>query len=57
MGLFSKKSPTEKLYKKRDKLLKEAHSLSTVNRTASDKKMAEAEEILEKIKSLETQHK
>ena len=55
MGLFSKKSPVEKLYKKHAKLMSDAHKLSTSNRTASDAKYAEAEKVLEEIKSLENQ--
>ena len=43
MGIFKRKSPIDKLYNKREKLLKEAHSLSTTNRSASDAKVAEAE--------------
>ena len=54
MGLFKRKSEVEKLYDKHEKLIKEAHSLSTVNRTASDKKYAEADELIKKIKELKT---
>jgi hypothetical protein len=53
MGLFSKKSPVEKLQKEYEKLLKEAHRLSTVDRTKSDAKMAEAQAVLEKIDALQ----
>lgn len=52
-GLFKKKSEMELLQEKYKKLQEEAYKLSTVNRTASDKKQAEAEEILDQIKKLE----
>ena len=52
-GLFKKKSEMELLQEKYKKLQEEAYKLSTVNRTASDKKQAEAEEVLEQIKKLE----
>lgn len=51
-GLFKKKSEKEKLEEQYEKLLKEAHKLSTVNRTASDAKMAEAQAILDKLDSM-----
>lgn len=52
LGLFKKKSETEKLEQKYKKLLKDAFELSRTNRIESDKKQAEAQEILEKIESL-----
>ncbi|MEN2281641.1 Lacal_2735 family protein [Algoriphagus sp. SE2] len=52
-GLFKKKSKIDLLNEKYQKLQKEAYQLSTVNRTESDKKQAEAEEVLNEIKSLE----
>ena len=51
-GLFKKSDPKEKLNKQYKKLLAEAHELSKSNRTASDAKLAEAQEILEKIEAL-----
>ncbi len=51
-GLFKKKSPTDALEKKYKKLLKEAYNLSKVSRIESDKKQAEAQEVLEQIESL-----
>jgi len=48
-GLFKKKSPIDKLYDQYEKLMKEAHGLSTSNRKASDAKYAEADAILKKI--------
>ncbi|MEP0986609.1 Lacal_2735 family protein [Ekhidna sp.] len=49
MGLFSKKSPKEKLQKKYEKLMKESYVLSKSNRKASDQKVAEAEEVLKEL--------
>ena len=53
MGLFGSKSPIEKLNKEYDKLLKESHRLSTINRSQSDKKYVEAQQILKRIEELE----
>lgn len=50
-GLFKKKSPIDKLYDQYEKLMKEAHALSTSNRKASDAKYAEADAILKKIEA------
>ena len=51
--LFSKKSRAEVLNKKYQKLLHSSFELSKVNRIKSDQKMAEAEAVLNKLKSLE----
>jgi hypothetical protein len=51
-GLFKKKSELEKLQDQYKALLSEAHKLSTVNRSASDAKTAEADAILKKIETL-----
>ncbi|MBP1840617.1 Lacal_2735 family protein [Formosa algae] len=51
-GLFKKKSEKEKLQAQYEKLLKEAHSLSTTNRKLSDDKVFEADEIMKKIEKL-----
>jgi uncharacterized protein Yka (UPF0111/DUF47 family) len=51
-GIFRKKSEKEKLQEIYAKMMSEAHKLSQSNRTAADKKMAEAEEIAKKIKQL-----
>jgi hypothetical protein len=51
-GLFKKKTEADRLEAKYKKLLKEAYELSTVNRTESDKKQAEAQEVLEQLESL-----
>ncbi|TMM59328.1 Lacal_2735 family protein [Maribacter algarum] len=47
--LFKKKSEKEILQKKYEKLMKEAHSLSTTNRKLSDTKVFEAEEVLKQM--------
>ncbi|MGC6429470.1 MAG: Lacal_2735 family protein [Jejuia sp.] len=44
-SFFKKKSKKEKLEEKFKKLMQEWHELSSVNRAASDKKYAEAQEI------------
>jgi hypothetical protein len=51
-GLFKKKSALEVLEEKYRKLLDEAYRLSHVNRTQSDQKQAEAEEVLKSIEKL-----
>lgn len=52
-GLFRKTSEADKLEKKYKKLLEAAHQLSTSNRTLSDEKMAEANEVLAAIEKLQ----
>jgi len=52
-GLFKKKSDKEKLQKQYEKLLKEAHSLSTTNRKLSDDKIYKAEEVMKQIETLD----
>ena len=52
MGLFSKKSPKEKLQKKYEKLMKEAFDLSKIDRSKSDGKHAEADAVLRQIDAL-----
>ncbi len=52
-GLFKKKSKTDQLYKKYEKLMAQSHALSTSNRAESDKKFAEAQELMSEIESLE----
>lgn len=51
-GLFKSKTPLEKLTAKREGLLAQAHQLMSSNRAASDKKNAEAEEVLKEIELL-----
>lgn len=48
-GIFKKKSEYDKLYEKYEKLLAESHRLSTIDRTASDAKTAEANELAMKL--------
>lgn len=52
LGLFKKKSEKETLQKKYQKLMKESYELSHTNRKASDDKLAEAEELMKKIETL-----
>ncbi|WP_452220917.1 Lacal_2735 family protein [Lacinutrix salivirga] len=51
-GLFKKKTKTEKLQEKYNKLMEEWHKLSNINRAESDKKYAEANAVLEEIELL-----
>ncbi|WP_425236809.1 Lacal_2735 family protein [Ulvibacterium sp.] len=53
-GLFKKKSEVEKLQEKYRRLMKEAFDLSKSNRSASDTKYAEADEVQKKIEALTT---
>ena len=55
-GLFKKKSEVEKLDAKYRKLLAEAHQLSSTNRTMSDSKMQEADEVLKLMDKLNETH-
>ncbi len=52
-NIFKKASPLQKLYKKQELLLREAYQLSKSNRSLSDQKYHEAEELLNEIKALE----
>ena len=52
-GLFKKKSEKEKLQEQYQKLMQEAHALSTTNRKLSDQKVFEAEEIMKKLEKLD----
>jgi len=51
-GLFKKKSEKEKLQEKYEKLMKEAHSLSTSNRKLSDEKVFQAEEVMKELEKM-----
>jgi len=53
-GIFKKKTEVEKLQIKYKKLLKESYDLATINRTQSDAKAAEADEILKQIEALKS---
>lgn len=56
-GLFKKKSEVEKLEVKYKKLLEEAHRLSTTNRSKSDEKMFEANEVFNEIDQIKKSQK
>ncbi len=51
-GIFKRKTEQEKLEALHAKLLDEAYRLSHTDRTASDRKTAEAHGILERIEAL-----
>ena len=51
-GLFKKKTEVEKLQSKYEALLKEAFELSKINRSKSDQKTFEAEEVSKQIEKL-----
>jgi len=51
-NIFKPKSEAEKLQKEYESLMKEWHKLLNTNRKESDKKFAEAQDILTKIESL-----
>lgn len=51
-GLFKKKSEKEKLQESYAEIMSQAYKLSHSNRTASDKLLAEAEEIAKRIEKL-----
>ena len=53
-GLFKKKSEVDKLNEKYQKLMEESFRLSTSNRTASDQKAQEADQILKQIEALQS---
>ena len=48
-GLFKKKTKEEKLQEQYKKLMAEAHKLSTVDRSKSDAKFAEAEHLIKQL--------
>lgn len=52
LGLFKKKTKKEKLEKKYKALMNESFKLSRTNRTASDAKQAEAEEVRKEIDAI-----
>lgn len=55
-GLFKKKSKSDKLKKKYEKLIEESYKLSHTDRTASSMKAAEADDVLKEIEQLEQQN-
>ena len=52
-GLFKRKTENEKLQDQYKKLMKEGFDLQSVNRSASDQKYLEADQILKKIDTLQ----
>ncbi|MDX6747705.1 Lacal_2735 family protein [Polaribacter sp. PL03] len=48
-GLFKKKSEVEKLQEKYKKIMEDAYKLQSINRTDSDTKYKEADDILKEI--------
>lgn len=56
-GLFKKKSEKETLLSKYKSLTEEAYKLSHSDRTASDKKTKEANDVLDEIKTIEIKEK
>jgi hypothetical protein len=52
-GLFKKKSDIDKLQDSYKKLMEEAYKLQSINRSDSDKKYQEADNVLKKIEALQ----
>ena len=53
-GLFKKKSELEKLQESYKKIMEEAYKLQPINRTDSDKKYLEADNVLKKIEQIQS---
>ena len=51
-GLFKRKTETEKLQNRYKKLMAEWHDLSSIDRSASDAKYAEAQTVLDQLDEL-----
>lgn len=51
-GLFKNKSEADKLQEKYEALMKEWHRLSSINRSKSDEKYAEAQKIMNTLEAL-----
>lgn len=51
-GIFKKKSELEKLQIKYKKLMEEAYKLQSINRSDSDQKYLEADQVLKQIDAL-----
>lgn len=51
-GLFKRKTETEKLQDRYKKLMAEWHDLSSIDRSASDAKYAEAQKVLDHLDEL-----
>jgi hypothetical protein len=52
-GLFKKKTEAEKLQEKYKKLMEEGFKLQSINRSDSDQKYLEADNLLKKIEKLQ----
>jgi hypothetical protein len=52
-GIFKKKSEIEKLENLYKKKMKEGYDLQSIDRSSSDQKYVEADQILKKIESLD----
>ncbi len=52
-GLFKKKTEKEKLQAEYEKLMRESHRLSTINRAESDKVAALADAVAKRIEALD----
>lgn len=53
-GLFKKKTEKEKLQEQYKKLMDESFKLSKIDRTASDQKYSEAQEIMDRVEKMES---
>lgn len=53
LGIFKKKSEVEKLQNQYKRLMKEGFDLQSINRSASDQKYFEADQVLQNIEALE----
>lgn len=56
-SFFKRKSPIDKLQAQYEKHMAEAHRLSTINRTASDAQVKEANDILERMDAIQKANK
>jgi len=52
-GIFKKKSDIDKLQDSYKKLMEEAYKLQSINRSDSDKKYQDADNVLKKIEALQ----
>jgi predicted HAD superfamily Cof-like phosphohydrolase len=52
--LFKQKSAKDKLYEQYEQLMAQSHALTKTNRAESDKKYAEAQELIKQIDELES---
>jgi|TARA_B100000767_G_scaffold90956_1_gene87384 hypothetical protein len=53
-GLFKKKTEVEKLQEKYKKVMEEAFKLQSINRSDSDKKYLEADNLLKQIEQIQS---